>query len=134
MNKKSLKSYRIWKAMKARCYAPSQNKGYYKTDHIEVCQRWLHSYENFMKDMGEIPGDDYSIERIDIHKDYCPENCIWIPQNQQPKNRRNIIRVIVDGQEVCLKEAARIIKKDYSTIYKKYKQGKLPNILSTKEE
>lgn len=30
MNKKSIKEYRIWKAMKSRCYSPSQQNGYYK--------------------------------------------------------------------------------------------------------
>ena len=133
MNKKTLKSYRIWKAMKSRCYSPAQTRGYYKTDHIIVCDRWLHSYETFMEDMGPIPGNDYSIERIDVHGNYCPENCKWILQKDQPKNRRNTIHAFVDGEEVCLKEAARRLNINYSTLHKKYKQGKLNLIFSTKE-
>ena len=133
MNKRTLKSYRIWKAMKARCYAPSSTRGYYKADHIQVCDRWLHSYENFIADMGEIPGEEYSIERIDIHKDYCPENCKWIEQKKQPQNRRNTIWIIVDGRKMCLKEAARYMGVDYSTMHKNYRRGKLQAVINSNE-
>ena len=90
-HKKALKEYRIWKAMKSRCYSPSQTNGYYKKDNIQVCERWRNSFENFIEDMGMMPDENYSIERIDYTKDYCPENCKWILQTEQPKNRRNIL-------------------------------------------
>ena len=125
MNKKSMKEYRIWKAMKARCYAPSQNKGYYKEHNIKVCDRWLHSFDNFIADMGAIPGKDYSIERIDVYGDYEPSNCKWIPQREQPKNRTNSIMLTYKGERICLKEASRRIGIKYTTLYKHYKNGKL---------
>lgn len=109
MNKKSMKEYRIWRAMKARCYAPSQTKGYYKEDNIKVCDRWKNSFENFLKDMGKIPGESYSIERIDYHKDYCPENCKWIPRNEQQKNRRNVPLYTYNGETKCLAEWVRVL-------------------------
>ncbi len=35
--RKDMKEYRIWKAMKARCYAPcNANMGYYQKEHITV--------------------------------------------------------------------------------------------------
>ena len=61
-------------------------KGYYKKDSIQVCERWKNSFENFIEDMGMMPSEEYSIERIDYNKDYCPENCKWILQKEQSKN------------------------------------------------
>lgn len=133
MNKKSLKEYRIWKGMKSRCYSPSQTRGYYKAENITVCDRWLHSFENFMEDMGPFPGDDYSIERIDIHDDYRPGNCKWMLQSKQSQNRRNTIWVIVDGKRMCLKEAARYMGVNYSTIYQYYSRGKLNTVIDSAE-
>ena len=124
MNKKTMKEYRIWRAMKARCYAPSQTKGYYKQNKIKVCNRWLHSFDNFYKDMGKIPGDDYSIERINVLGDYEPSNCKWIPQRDQSKNRNNSIIVSYNGEQMCLKELSRRIRIPYGTVYQRYKQGK----------
>lgn len=123
MNKKSMKEYRVWKAMKARCYAPSQTKGYYKANHIEVCDRWKDSFDNFIKDMGTMPDESYSIERIDVMKGYTPENCKWIPQRDQPKNRSNTIWVYCNDELMCLKDAAKAMGVKYTTLYKQYKSG-----------
>ena len=123
MNKRNLKEYRIWKAMKSRCYAPSQTKGFYKQNHIEVCDRWRNSFSNFISDMGMMPGPDYSIERVDVTKNYEPDNCKWIPQRDQPKNRTSTIRVDFDGESYCLKDIARMIGMKYTTLYAKYRRS-----------
>jgi len=123
MNKKSMKEYRIWRAMKARCYAPSQTKGYYKQNNIQVCDRWKDSFDNFVQDMGPIPASDYSIERIDVTGDYEPSNCKWIKQSAQPKNRNNTIRINHNGKQMCLKEVARKIGIKYTTLYKRYRRA-----------
>jgi hypothetical protein len=125
-----MKEYRVWRAMKARCYAPSQNRGYYKAEHIKVCERWKHSFDNFINDMGYMPSDKYSIERIDVHQDYCPENCKWILQTEQSKNRRNSIMITANGKTMCLKDWARYLDIKYTTLYKRYKAG---NIAINKE-
>lgn len=124
MDKKSIKEYRIWKAMKSRCYSPSCHKqGYYQKDNIKVCDRWLHSFENFLEDMGKMPGENYSIERIDYNKDYCPENCKWILQSEQSKNRRNVLIYTYDGKTMILKDWARYFGINYSTLHKRIKKG-----------
>ena len=109
MNKKALKEYRVWKAMKARCYCPSQKKGNYKKDHISVCDEWKNSFDSFIHDMGFMPNDSYSIERIDITKGYEPSNCKWILQAEQSKNRSNTIWVEIDGERLCLRDVAKKI-------------------------
>ena len=56
MRYKQSSTYRTWSGMKYRCY----NKNYsgfknYGGKGIEVCESWINSYENFLRDMGEKP-------------------------------------------------------------------------------
>jgi hypothetical protein len=73
--------------MRKRCRNP-KHKDFrsYGGRGIGICERW-DSYENFRTDMGPRPVG-YSIERVDVNGNYCPENCIWIPMVQQAKNKR----------------------------------------------
>lgn len=118
-----MKEYRIWLAMKARCYAPSNKDSYYQKEGIEVCDRWVHDFDAFLADMGPIPGEDYSIERIDYRGDYCPENCIWIPFKQQMKNRRNVPVYTHNGETHCLAEWSRILGLNVDRIRGRIRNG-----------
>lgn len=118
MNKKTIKEYRIWKAMKARCSAPSFKESNYQKNKIKVCDRWINSYENFIADMGRIPNDDYSIERINNCGDYTPTNCKWIHKSEQPKNRGSFNRIFYhDGKYKNLKDWAKHFGIKYTTLY-----------------
>lgn len=79
--------YSCWAAMKSRCNNPNTEfYKYYGGKGITVCTRW-ESFSNFISDMGDMPGDSYSIERKDITKGYTPENCFWLPINKQGDNK-----------------------------------------------
>lgn len=123
MNKRSMREYRIWKAMKSRCYSPSQTKGYYKQNNIQVCDRWLHSFDNFLADMGKCPFPDASIERIDNLGDYCPENCKWIHQREQQKNRSNVPIYVYGGEAHCLKEWSKELGINYDKLRGRLRNG-----------
>ena len=125
MNKKNMKEYRIWKAMKARCHSTSQKNRYYFIDNIQVCERWEKSFDNFLKDMGPIPGEDYSIERIDYMKNYCPENCKWIKLSEQSKNRRSVLLYTYKGKTMILKDWAKYFNIKYTTLYNRIFRQKL---------
>lgn len=83
-------SFRSWYDMIYRCYN-QKAKSYhnYGGRGIIVCKRW-YCFENFYKDMGDRP-PGYSIERIDVNGHYTPENCCWIPKQDQAKNTRRTL-------------------------------------------
>lgn len=77
--------------MKERCCNP-QNRAYsdYGGRGIKICKRWLgkDGVKNFVLDMGNKPNRDYSLDRIDVDGDYCPENCRWASKWEQAANQR----------------------------------------------
>jgi hypothetical protein len=66
--------YTCWKNVKERCLNPRVPEWkYYGGRSIEVCDRWLNSYENFLADMGRRPSPRHSIDRIDNDGPYTPK-------------------------------------------------------------
>ena len=86
---RDLPEYGIWKGMKDRCNNPhSKGWKYYGGRGIQVCERWLWSFDNFIADMGVRPDSSYSIERKDVDGNYTRFNCVWIPRREQLRNTR----------------------------------------------
>lgn len=116
--------YITWQKMKDRCLnSKSPDFIHYGAIGISVCIEWL-LFENFIKDMGNKPSMEYSIERIDVYGNYCPENCKWILKTNQPKNRKTNIFVKIQNDKLCLKDACRQLELNYPKVLKEFRKSK----------
>ena len=101
--------YNSWRSMFDRCNCQS-NKWYkdYGGRGIKVCDRWAekpNGFWNFVEDMNSKPSYEtysngrtrYSLDRIDVNGDYCPENCRWASQSEQMNNTRRNKKYTVCG-------------------------------------
>lgn len=100
--------YRIWAGMKNRCHNPkAYDYAYYGARGICVCERWRHSFENFIEDMGLPTTDHHSIERINNDGNYEPSNCRWATQQEQVSNSRHCRMLTHNGVTMTLSDWSR---------------------------
>ncbi len=117
--------YRIWIEMKQRCYNPKNSRyATYGGRGISVCSRWLHSYPNFIADMGPKP-DSYSIDRKNNDGNYEPSNCRWVPRKEQSRNRTNTVWISSGGEKIRLSDWARQNGIKRSQAYHLHRTGKI---------
>lgn len=119
--------------MKTRCL--NKNHVYYRLyggRGITICERWLHSFENFLADMGARP-DAATLDRIDRDKGYSPENCRWADRKTQSENSVNTIWVEHMGERCSLSEWARRTGISFSVLWQRHSSGWPPDELLAKK-
>ena len=115
-------TYRVWLNMRQRCANPNNPKfGSYGARGITVCERW-NLFENFLADMGEAPAG-LTIERIDNDRWYSPENCRWATMTEQCNNRRNNIRIPINGEIKLAAEWGKLTGIPVTVIYDRLRLG-----------
>ena len=115
--------YKIWAGIIARSCNPK--KGSFKNyggRGITVCDRWLTSFKDFYTDMGPRPSG-YSIERKNNNLGYSPENCIWIPRNEQARNTRRNHIVYYAGKQLILEDACRLAGINSKVVHRRLGSG-----------
>lgn len=106
-NAKSYPEYSSWVSVRTRCYNKNSVEYiYYGAKGITMCERWRNSFFNFYQDMGEKPGNGYSLDRIDNTKGYSPDNCRWATIHEQAKNRRGTHPITFNGETLIISEWA----------------------------
>lgn len=117
------RAYTAWVNMKKRCGTPGDRD--YKNwggRGIFVCDEWLNSFPNFLRDMGE-PPPKHTIDRIDNNKGYFKENCRWVTRAQQSLNKRNNVRYQAFGEFLTLSEWSRKTGIGRITLLKRLQRG-----------
>lgn len=122
--------YAAWANMKDRCGNPQHRQWPdYGGRGITVCDRWLHSFENFYQDMGPRPAG-MSIDRIDNDSGYFPENCRWATKKQQGNNRRKTHLVSFAGKTQTIAQWADELGVKYETLRARLKRWPLEKALT----
>lgn len=99
--------HRSWTKMLSRCYNPNCTRySAWGGRGIRVCDRWRHSYENFLADMGRKPSPKYQLDRRNNDGDYEPGNCYWATAAEQARNTRRTLLVTYQGRTQCVKDWA----------------------------
>lgn len=116
-------AYQSWIGMRQRCYNPNAwNYGNYGGRGIQVCERWIESFENFFADLGERPSKQHSLGRIDNDSGYSPDNCRWETALQQRCSKRPPNWRRVKFERSIEKKLSALSDSEYGEILRKRNQ------------
>ena len=118
------KLYSVWKGMRERCNNPN-NKRYknYGGRGIKICPDW-NDYTAFRKWAIENGySENLTIERIDINKGYCPENCRWATWKEQAQNTTRTRFLTYNGKTQSMSMWAKELGLSYGVINHRVQRG-----------
>lgn len=117
--------YKIYHGIKKRCYN-SNSKSYknYGARGIGMDKEWLDDFMNFyLWAINNGYADGLTIERIDVNKNYCPENCTWIPVSEQAKNTTRNVFYEYKGEKHILSDWAKIYNLPFTCVRRRLDRG-----------
>lgn len=110
--------YSVYMAVKDRCYNEKcRSYPNYGGRGIKMWPGWLgeNGYDAFAEWAFAIgydpdaPRGECTLDRIDVNGDYCPENCHFIPNQEQQNNRRDNVVFEYNGETHTMTEWSRIL-------------------------
>lgn len=115
--------YNIYCSMIQRCTNPKCDAYKdYGGRGIEICERWLESFENFFADMGARPKGT-SLDRRDNNLGYCPKNCRWATKHEQANNTRANRVIEFRGERMTMSQWARKSNLQIQTLHNRLLLG-----------
>ena len=120
--------YNLWCSMKQRCSERAPEKTTYYDRGIKVCDEWQefipfrdwalsHGYD------ATAPRGTTTIDRIDNNKGYSPNNCRFVTQTENSRNKTTNRHLLVDGEDMILKVAADKYGINYGTLQGRLDRG-----------
>lgn len=102
--------YKAWKNMLSRCEDPLHAEyEAYGGRGINVCEEWHKFFPFYCWSLKNGYSDNLTIDRTNNDKGYSPDNCRWVSQKVNSRNRRNNHRVTFNGKTLCTSEWAENI-------------------------
>ena len=117
--------YHVWSSMKDRCR--NKNNKYYERyggRGISICEQWKEGFEEFKKwsyENGYTEG--LSIDRRDNDGNYTPDNCRWVDQTTQNRNKSNVVWIELEGEVKRLIEWAEELDIKPSILHDRVRAG-----------
>ena len=97
--------YRCWVNLRHRCMRPTHTQyKHYGARCITVCSDWM-VFDNFYADMYEGYLKNLVLDRKDNNKGYFKENCHWVTQKQNCRNKRGNRMIDAPEGNMTLAEA-----------------------------
>lgn len=122
--KEKRREYFQWYNAKNRCTNPkAQNYHRYGGRGIEMCERWLLSFDLFYHDMGKCP-QGMTLDRVNNDGNYEPQNCRWATPLSQTRNRSMTIMVMHEGRTMSLADWSDESGIPYDRLHDRYLNGK----------
>ena len=128
--------YKAWVSMKSRCLNPNHARfSDWGGRGITISNEWL-VFDNFIKDMGNRPTANHSLDRVDNELGYSKSNCAWVDKRTQALNRRGTIKVMHNNKIMFVHEYALLVGLTESGARKRIARTMIKNIngVFTKEE
>jgi len=121
-----LRIYKLWIAMKYRCYNKRCNDyKYYGARGIKICDEWKFNFLAFYSwSLQNGYNKKLSIDRIDNNLGYCPQNCRWVVLSKQQENKRGGVvfgerhfRAKLTVEKVINIRRRKLLNKEYCKMY-----------------
>ena len=91
--------YDRWQAMRTRTTNPNYehadryvNRGINSEAFKNFIDFYDAMYDSYLELANKIGSHNVSLERKDVNGNYDPDNCIWIPKQDQPKNTSRTVK------------------------------------------
>lgn len=129
--------YVIWCHIKQRCYNEHcKEHKYYGERNIKMCGAWLNDFMNFYNwAINNGYDDTLTIDRINVNGNYEPNNCRWITQKQQTRNRRSNVIFTYKCKTKCLADWCETLGLNRRTVYSRiYRNWSIEKALELEKE
>lgn len=125
------RTYKSWGNMMHRCYN-KENVHFHRYGGRGIyVEEKFHDFGTFLAYMGECP-PDLTLERVDNDVGYVTGNMVWATDYAQHRNKSSSIKVVVDGVEMIISDAARMYGLSVAKALGRYHKGlSIDEILKT---
>lgn len=118
---KGRRIYRIYSNMKQRCYnSNTPTYEYYGGKGVYICDDWLNKKNGFINFYDWSMNNGYSekltIDRINVDKNYSPDNCRWVDMETQANNKTTSCFVKINNEIKTVKQWCDFYNLSYSAV------------------